>query len=58
MANKNKWIQNAIKKPNSLRNTATAAKMSISEYCAQANISSTSKRRCALAKTLKSFHNK
>jgi len=52
---KNNWISGAIQHPGSLRATAAAAKMSIAQYCAQPNISSTSKRRCALARTLKSF---
>ena len=56
MANKNNWIQGAIKRPGALTAKAKAAGMSISQYCAQANISTQSKRQCNLVKTLKSFN--
>ena len=48
-----KWIQAAIKKPGALTAAAKAKKMSISEYCSQPGLSTTSKRRCNLAKTLR-----
>jgi hypothetical protein len=49
------WIKNAIKKPGALTASAKRAGMSISEYCAQSNLSTKSKQRCNLAKTLKGF---
>ncbi|MCS7317149.1 MAG: hypothetical protein NZZ41_02350 [Candidatus Dojkabacteria bacterium] len=52
------WIQKAIKKPGALTASAKRAGMSISEYCAQPNLSTKSKRRCNLAKTLKKFRSK
>jgi len=50
-----KWIQNAIKRPGALTEKAKAAGKSISEYCSQDNLSSRTKKQCALAKTLKKF---
>jgi len=52
---KKNWISDAIKRPGDLTRKAKAAGMSISSYCAQSNLSSRSKRQCALAKTLRSF---
>lgn len=52
---KGTWIQKAIKKPGALTTQAKRAGMSISEYCAQGNLSTKSKQRCNLAKTLKGF---
>ena len=49
------WIKSAIKKPGSLTASAKRAGMSISEYCTQGNLSTKSKQRCNLAKTLKGF---
>lgn len=53
-----KWIQGAIKRPGALTRQAKAAGMSVSAYIAHPpkGISTTTKRRIALAKTLKSFH--
>lgn len=53
---KNKWIAGAIKHPGALTAMAKAAGKSISEYCAQGNLSTVAKRRCNLRKTLGSFH--
>jgi len=50
------WIQGAIKKPGSLTAQAKAAGKSISEFCAGDNLSTKTKKRCALAKTLKAFN--
>ena len=58
MSTKNNWIKGAIKRPGALTAKARAAGMSINEYCAQANISTQSKRQCNLARTLKSFNKK
>jgi hypothetical protein len=55
---KNKWIQGAIKRPGALTKKAKAAGMTISEYCSQPNLSTQSKRQCALAKTLKKLGKK
>ena len=52
---KNNWIKGAIKHPGALTAKAKAAGMSIAEYCAQDNLSTLSKRQCALANTLKGF---
>ncbi len=57
MASK-KWIQGAIQHPGALTAKAKAAGMSISEYCAQKNLSTSSKRQCALAGTLKKLSKK
>lgn len=51
---KDKWIQGAISKPGSLTSTAKKKGKSISGLCS-GNVSSKTKKRCALAKTLKSF---
>jgi len=50
-----KWIAGAIKKKGSLRSAAAAAGKSITEYCAQKNLSPLARKRCSLAKTLRSF---
>ncbi len=55
---KRRWIQSAVKHPGSLTRAAKAKGMSISEYCAQKNLSTTAKRRCALAKTLSKMRKK
>jgi hypothetical protein len=52
---KKDWIQGAIKHPGALTRKAKARGMTIAQYCAQSNLSSSSKRQCALAKTLASF---
>ena len=49
------WITKSIKKPGSLTASAKRKGMSISEFCSQKNLSTLSKRRCNLAKTLKGF---
>ena len=48
------WIKKAIKKPGALTAAAKADGKSISEYCKNPP-STKAKRRCNLAKTLKSF---
>ncbi len=48
---KKRWIQNL--KKGTLTRKAKRAGMSISEYCAQKNLSTESKKQCAAAKTLK-----
>jgi hypothetical protein len=53
---KKKFIQGAIKHPGALTASAKKAGKSISEFCAGSNLSTTDKRRCNLAKTLKSFN--
>ena len=50
-----RWIQNAIKSPGSLTAAAKATGKSITEYCAQKNLSPLARKRCSLAKTLRSF---
>lgn len=50
-----KWIQGAIKKPGSLTTTAKKKGKSISKLCS-GNVTGKTAKRCALAKTLKSFH--
>lgn len=52
------WIKNAIKKPGALTAQAKAAGMSLGAFCAQSNLSSKTKRRCALRKTLMGFKKK
>lgn len=52
---KGNWIKKAIKNPGALTSQAKRAGMSISEYCKQGNLSTKSKRRCNLAKTLRGF---
>tara|TARA_R100000353_G_scaffold44766_2_gene35962 strand:+ start:1247 stop:1486 length:240 start_codon:yes stop_codon:yes gene_type:complete len=56
MSKKN-WIKDAIKKPGSLTAAAKRKGMSISQYCKNPP-STKAKRRCNLAKTLKSFKKK
>lgn len=56
MSDKRLWISKAIKHPGALRAAAKRKKMSVSEYCDSNRIGTTGKRRCALAKTLRSFH--
>jgi hypothetical protein len=53
-----KWIAGAIKHPGALAAKAKAAGMSLSAFEAHppANISATTKREIALAKTLATFH--
>jgi hypothetical protein len=53
-----KWIQGAIKHPGALTKTAKAHGMTVSEMIAHppANITETTKKRIALAKTLRSFN--
>lgn len=55
MAKKN-WIAGAIKHPGALTASAKKAGKSISQFCAGPNLSGTDKKRCSLAKTLKSMH--
>jgi len=50
-----KWIKGAIKRPGALTKKAKAAGMTITQYCAQPNLSKRSKRQCQLAKTLRMF---
>jgi len=50
------FIKGAIKHPGALTAAAKAAGKSISQFCAQGNLSATNKKRCSLAKTLKSFN--
>lgn len=40
-----KWIKGAVSKPGALTAMAKRKKMSISEYCAQGNLSTTAKLR-------------
>jgi len=42
---KNKWIQNAIKKPGALTAMAKRAGKSLSEYCSGSNLSTKATRR-------------
>jgi len=53
---KKKFIAGAIKHPGALTASAKKAGKSISQFCAGSNLSPTDKKRCSLAKTLKSFH--
>jgi hypothetical protein len=57
---KKKWIQKAIKRPGALTAKAKAAGKSVSEYIANPpkNISTTTKRQIALAKTLRRMRRK
>ena len=57
---KKKWIQSAIKKPGALTKTAKAHGMSVSQFIAHPpkGISETTKRRIALAKTLRKIRKK
>lgn len=50
-----KDIGKVIKHPGSLTAQAKKAGKSISEFCAGGNLSSKTKKRCILAKTLKGF---
>lgn len=50
-----KWIAGAIQHKGALTASAKSAGKSISSFCAGKNLSSTDKKRCNLAKTLKSF---
>jgi len=52
------WIAGAIRHKGSLTASAKAAGKSITEFCAQKNLSTQNKKRCVLAKTLKGFHKK
>lgn len=53
---KKHWIQGAIKHPGALKAAAKKAGKSVQEFCSSGNLSPTNKRRCALAKTLRSMH--
>lgn len=53
---KKKWIQGAIKHPGALTRKAKAQDMTVSQYCAQGNLSTQSQRQCNLAKTLKGLN--
>jgi len=57
---KKKWIQSAIKKPGALTAKAKAAGVSVSQYINSPpkNISTTTKRQIALAKTLRKMRKK
>ena len=57
---KKKWIQSAIKNPGALTRTAKAHGKTVSEFIANPpkGISSTTKRRIALAKTLRKMRKK
>jgi protein involved in polysaccharide export with SLBB domain len=55
---KKKFISGAIKRPGALTRKAKAAGMSINEYCSQSDLSTLSKRQCALAKTLRKLSRK
>ena len=57
---KKKWIQKAIKRPGALTAKAKAAGKTVSQYIANPpkNISSTTKRQIALAKTLRKMRRK
>ena len=55
MASKKKWIQGAIKHPGALTATAKAQGKSLDELCS-GKVSGLTARRCALRKTLRSFH--
>lgn len=54
---KKNWIGGAISKPGSLTKQAKAAGKSISQFCA-GNVSGTTAKRCALAKTLSKMKKK
>jgi hypothetical protein len=54
MAKKN-WIAGAIQHKGALTASAKRAGKSIGNFCAGKNLSSTDKKRCNLARTLKSF---
>lgn len=49
---KKRWIQKAVKRPGALTKKAKAKGMTISQYCSQKNLSTRSRRQCALARTL------
>jgi len=53
-----KWIQGAIKHPGALTRQAKAAGKTVSAFCASLpdGASTTTKRRCALAGTLKKMN--
>ena len=50
-----KWISSAIKKPGALTAQAKAAGMSLDAYCSQRHLSTKTKKRCVLRKTLTGF---
>lgn len=54
---KKKWIAGAIKNPGALTRQAKAVGKTPAQFCADLpkSASTTTKRRCALRKTLKSF---
>lgn len=51
MAEKKKWMQDAVKHPGSLTKAAKAAGKSIDQYCQSSNLSEHRKKQCNLAKT-------
>lgn len=53
---KKNWIAGAIQHPGALTAKAKAQGMTVAQYCAQPNLSATSKRQCNLYKTLRSFN--
>ena len=53
-----KWIKGAIKHPGALKAQAKAARMSLDEFCSQKNLSTKTKQRCSLRKTLIGFKKK
>lgn len=52
---KKKWIKGAIKRPGALTRKAKRAKKTITQYCAQSNLSTQSQRQCNLYRTLMGF---
>lgn len=48
---KKRWMQGAVKRPGALTAKAKRAGMSISEYCAQSDLSTLSKQQCNFART-------
>ena len=54
----NNWIAGAIKHPGALTAQAKAAGKSIEEFCASDKLDAKTKKRCVLAKTLRSFSKK
>lgn len=53
-----KPIGQVIKHPGALTAQAKSAGMSLDAFCSQKNLSSKTKKRCSLRKTLKSFNKK
>jgi hypothetical protein len=52
------WIKSAIKHPGALTEQASSAGKSLDQYCSSPGISTKTKRRCALRKTLMGFNKK